>query len=129
LWGWVGEFKDAFASRAVKKWLADFFSEKIILRLWYGSGVIAFVFILTFYYPTMRYLIDSIPMLGLMAAAGGWQWMDSGRGKRVKPVIIFLLILVTVTVGFLLCINVAHDYFEQANPALYYHLIGFFKGQ
>ena len=76
----------------------------------------------------MRYLIDSIPMLALMAAAGGWQWLASGRGRTAKRAVILLLVLVTVLVGFLLCINGPHDYFEQANPHLYYSLIGFFKG-
>ena len=129
LWRRVGGLLQLAKAREWKILFLDLFSKEIILLMFYGMGLIAFGFILTFYYPTMRYLIDSIPSLALMAAVGGWQWTNSGRMKGFKSTILGLLILATIMVGFLLCINGPHDYFEQANPALFYHLIGFFKGQ
>jgi hypothetical protein len=128
-WQMLAELRLALMTRPLKNWTGYLFSQRSLFWVWSGCGLIAFVFILSYYYPTMRYLIDCMPALGLMAAAGGWQWQSSGRFKDLKSFVIILLVLVTLVAGFLLCINGTHAYFEQANPALYYRLIGFFKGQ
>jgi len=128
-WRQVTAFFRAPGIQTLKAWYSSLFSERIILWMMYGSGLAAFAFILTFYYPTMRYLIDSTPMLAPMAAVGGWQWMSGGRARTGRQAAVVILVIMTVTAGFLLCINGPHDYFERANPGLYYHLIGLFKGQ
>jgi hypothetical protein len=128
LWRGLQELPQQVRSSGLKTTFFDLISKKTSILMFYGMGLIAFGFILTFYYPTMRYLIDSIPALAMMASVGGWQWTSSGRSRGLKSFVLWLLILVTILAGFLLCINGPHDYFEQANPSLFYHLIGFFKG-
>lgn len=99
-----------------------------LLGLFLGGGLIAIVFILFFYYPTMRYLIDGIPSLILVAVIGAWMWLADGKAGWLKSLFVFLLCFITIICGFLLCINGSHDYFEQANPDLYFRLIAFFSG-
>ncbi|MCE1254112.1 MAG: hypothetical protein LWX83_11260 [Anaerolineae bacterium] len=92
-----------------------------------GMGLIGFVFILFFYYPAMRYLTDATPALLLLAIYGAMSWLDNPSLRAVKGLVILLLALTSIVAGILLGINGPHDFFEQANPALYHGLINFFK--
>ncbi len=92
-----------------------------------GVGFISFVFILLFYYPAMRYLTDATPVLFLLSICGAMLWLEHPRLNGFKGLLIFLLAIGSILAGILLGINGPHDFFEQANPALYYALINFFK--
>jgi hypothetical protein len=92
-----------------------------------GSVILAFAFLLLFFYATMRYLADIIPSLALLASIGFWQ---GDQFLRRKPLVGALysvacvgLALISILVSMLLAVTSYDERFRHLNRPLLEQLI------
>jgi hypothetical protein len=95
-----------------------------------GSVILAFAFLLLFFYATMRYLADIIPSLALLASIGFWQ---GDQFLRRKPLVRALysfacvgLALISILASILLAVTSYDERFRHLNRPLLEQLIRFF---
>ncbi len=93
-------------------------------------GAISSLFILLYFYPTMRQLEDVVPVLALLAVLGfweGWRYLRHHPvGLTLYGVAAFVLILVSILMSSLLAVTSYDDRFLHLNRELLRQLIRFF---
>lgn len=93
------------------------------------TGIILLT-VLMFFASTMRYLMDFIPLLLLLAFCGGWmmeQETTSGSPQRGRKLLFLAACFVTILAGLLLSLSGPNNHLLNNNPALYEALGQFFK--
>ncbi len=72
-----------------------------------GSSLLIFFTLLTFFYLTMRYLLDLVPALSLLALIGFWQGIHLLQTRRIAKYLFAItgsgLWAYTIVVSFILC--------------------------
>jgi hypothetical protein len=97
-----------------------------------GSSLLIFLAMQVFFFTTMRYLLDLIPMLSLLAVIGFWQGfhlLQAHRAVRLSLATLGIgLCTYTFVVSFLLAISAHWKEFRALNPVLLKQLIWIFNG-
>lgn len=118
----------AFTSSQKPVW--DHFQTWWLVTLCGAAGIII-VTVLLFFASTMRYLLDFVPLLVLLAFFGGWmEAQDASLGRspwRMRRVFFLAACFVTILVGFLLSISGPNNHLLNNNPSLYETLGRFFE--
>ena len=82
---------------------------------------------------TLRFLVDFVPVLMLLAGVACWQFLSLWDGKPgVKRVINLVLILVclsTIVISLFMAFQSENDLFEINNLTLYHKIDLFFTGK
>jgi CHASE2 domain-containing sensor protein len=85
-----------------------------------------------FFFTTMRYLLDLIPMLTLLSVVGFWQGIHLLQAHRIVRLSLATLgiglCIYTFVVSFLLTISAHWKEFRMLNPVLLKQLIWIFNG-
>jgi hypothetical protein len=95
-----------------------------MIHLLAGSFLINFLSLLLYYFGQMRFLVDVISQITLLAITGYWQTIshkeqaDSTRSKFMVH-LANILIVVTICAGFLLALTSETSRLETLNPALF----------
>lgn len=92
-----------------------------------GSVLLLFCVTQIFFYTTMRYLLDLIPALTLLALLGAWSGFDSLRNKKVFSILATTLWAYTILIGILLPLSSNIKRFKEFNPELFQQLTNLFK--
>ncbi len=94
------------------------------------SAAVAFIFILLYFFPTMRQEMDIVPLLALLAVFGFWEGWRYLEGRRLWLTLYGLatlaLVLSSVLVGFLLAVTSYDNRFQHLNRDLLRELIRLF---
>jgi len=118
----------AFTSSQKPVW--DHFQTWWLVTLCGAAGIII-VTVLMFFASTMRYLLDFVPLLVLLAFFGGWmEAQDTSLGRspwRMRRAFFLTACFVTILVGFLLSISGPNNHLLNNNPSLYETLGRFFE--
>jgi len=97
-----------------------------------GSTLLIFLAMQFFFFTTMRYLLDLIPMLALLSVFGFWQGLYLLQARRVARFSLTTLgiglCIYTFVVSFLLTISAHWKEFRALNPVLLKQLIWIFNG-
>lgn len=80
------------------------------------------------YFSTIRYEMDYVPSMAIVAVLGMWRLYEDTRQfrlqSRLSTTAIILLVTAATMVSFLLAISGAGSRFDDANPRLYLFLVG-----
>lgn len=90
--------------------------QRFILYLLGGSFLIGFTSILFYYYGQMRFLVDVISQITLLAVFGYWTVVR--RFPKAYLYFANLLIVITLTISLLLSVTSESERMEKLNPAL-----------
>jgi hypothetical protein len=97
-----------------------------------GSALLSFFMLEIFFMTTMRYLLDLIPTLAVLAALGFWQGLDLLKSRPIARSIYAIFGLLLFAYGLILSFSLAvSTHFEQIksiNPGLLVELTGMFNG-
>jgi hypothetical protein len=97
-----------------------------------GSSLLIFLTMQAFFFTTMRYLLDLIPMLALLSVVGFWQGIHLLQAHRIARLSLATLgiglCIYTFVVSFLLTISAHWKEFRMLNPVLLKQLIWIFNG-
>lgn len=96
----------------------------LIIGLLAGSFLVGFFSLMFFFFAQMRYLIDVISQITLLAILGYWKIVSSRKMTSPNRARIFsgsanLLIVATICVSLLLSFSSDYDRFKTLNPGLY----------
>ena len=96
-----------------------------------GSTLLIFLTTQIFFYTTMRYLLDLVPALSLLALIGFWSRLDLLKTKPVEKfsftILGFSLWAYTIAVSILLIFSSNLPRFKTYNPELFQQLIQTFN--
>jgi hypothetical protein len=90
------------------------------------GGVLGFLPALAYSYSAIRYVMDAVPCLSVLAALGVFRILDVSR-SRWPMVGIAALVLVQSVVGILLAMSGSLESFAAVNPGLYHEIVLFFS--
>jgi hypothetical protein len=97
-----------------------------------GSSLLIFLTMQAFFFTTMRYLLDLIPMLALLSVVGFWQGIHLLQAHCIARLSLATLgiglCIYTFVVSFLLTISAHWKEFRMLNPVLLKQLIWIFNG-
>jgi hypothetical protein len=98
-------------------------NKKYLLLLLSGSFLINFLTIFLYYYGQMRFLVDMISQITLLAIFGYWELMQVHRNSRTTQTRILIslantLLVVTLLCSVLLSFSSETHRFEKFNPVL-----------
>ncbi len=103
-----------------------------ILSALMGSALLSFFTLQIFFFTAMRYLLDLIPTLTILAIVGFWQGLDLLKSRRVARFSFatfgILLSIYGFVVSFALSISAHFEQIRGANPELLKQLTWMFKG-
>ncbi|HLA87320.1 MAG TPA: hypothetical protein VJL10_04815, partial [Anaerolineales bacterium] len=107
---------------------------RFIIYLLGGSFIINFLNILFYFFGQMRFLIDVISQITLLAIIGYWEIIQirfNSTSKRTKYFLVLanLLIVFTILVSFLLAFSSETSRMEKLNPMLMEKINSFFTIQ
>ncbi|MBN8654322.1 MAG: hypothetical protein J0M11_01195 [Anaerolineae bacterium] len=91
-----------------------------------GSLLIGLATILFFFYAQMRYMVDVISQVTVLAILGYWSLKQKANAAKIKLHIANLLILFTLMAGILLSFSSETHRMEKSNPALMETIKSFF---
>jgi hypothetical protein len=95
-----------------------------------GCAAISFLFILAYFYPTMRQLEDVVPVMALLAIMGFWEGWRYSRHRTLSLIVYalagFVLMLISILLSSLLAVTSYDDRFLHLNRELLRQLIRFF---
>lgn len=95
-----------------------------------GAAVLELGVMLLFFCSSMRYELDILPTLALLAGLGTWFVLGTLRKKPgwwgLFVIGVLILSFATLGIGFLMGFSGYNNHFEAANPGLYYSLMHFF---
>jgi hypothetical protein len=99
-----------------------------------GSFVLVSLSLLLFFFAQMRYLVDVISQIILLAIIGYWKIVSARQKFNTGPFKILLgvanmLILFTVCAGLLLAFSSDYDRLQTLNPVLFEKIAGFLSIQ
>ncbi|MBE0682374.1 MAG: hypothetical protein IH589_10705 [Anaerolineales bacterium] len=103
--------------------------QQLIIQLLGGSFLISFAAILFYFYGQMRFMVDLISQVTLLAIIGGWLLMRKSSPSKTYPRLINMLVLFTVVVSILLAFSSENSRMEKLNPMLMERLSSFFTLQ
>jgi hypothetical protein len=92
-----------------------------------GSALLLFLLTQVFFYTTMRYLLDLVPALTLLAILGFWSGYDSLKNKMPIPVLAVTLWAYTILIGVLLPFSSNVKRFREYNPEFIQHITNLFQ--
>jgi hypothetical protein len=89
-----------------------------------GSFLINLLNLLFFFFSQMRYLVDAISQLALLAIIGYWKLISLKQAgnsmlSRLSVSIANLLIVLSICIGWLLAFSSENSRFETLNPMLF----------
>lgn len=96
----------------------------LALYLLAGSFIVSFITLLLYYYGQMRFLVDAISQVALLAVFGYWE--IAGKPAKIYLRLANLLIAFTLLVSLLLAVTSENGRMEKLNPALMERLNSFF---
>lgn len=88
-----------------------------------GSFLISFLTLLFYFFGQMRFLVDAISQITLLAIMGYWELISRSQKKNSSPLKYFtglanLLIVATICISFLLAFSSETSRMERLNPLL-----------
>ncbi len=92
-----------------------------------GSTLLLFIITQIFFYTTMRYLLDLVPALTLLALLGLWSGFDSLKSKKLFAILAATLWAYTIVIGVLLPFSSNVKRFREFNPEFIQHITTLFK--
>lgn len=92
-----------------------------------GSALLLFLLTQVFFYTTMRYLLDLVPALTLLALLGFWSGFDSLKNKMPIPVLAVTLWAYTILIGVLLPLSSNVKRFREYNPEFIQYITNLFQ--
>ncbi|MCC6146335.1 MAG: hypothetical protein IT308_02075 [Anaerolineaceae bacterium] len=96
-----------------------------------GTVAISFITVLLFFAATMRYMMDFIPLLVLLAFSGGSMWARESPTDNIPPrgrrVLFVAACWVTIVSGLLLSMSGPNNHLLNKNPVLYEKLGSFLQ--
>jgi hypothetical protein len=92
-----------------------------------GSALLLFLLTQVFFYTTMRYLLDLVPALTLLAVLGFWSAFDSLKNKMPIPVLAVTLWAYTILIGVLLPLSSNVKRFREYNPEFIQYITNLFQ--
>ncbi len=101
--------------------------QRFVLYLLGGSFLIGFASLLLYYYGQMRFLVDVISQITLLAVFGYWTIVR--RFPKAYLHLANLLIVITLTISLLLSVTSESGRMEKLNPGLSDRLNSLFDGQ
>lgn len=107
---------------------------RFIIYLLGGSFIINFISILFYFFGQMRFLVDVISQITLLAIIGYWEIIQTNlnsRSKRTKYFMVLAnaLIVITIFISFLLAFSSETSRMEKLNPILMEKINSFFAIQ
>lgn len=92
--------------------------QSFIIYLLGGSFLISFISLLLYYYGQMRFMVDFISQLTLLAILGYWMFIHKPRNSKRLAHLANLLILITLVTSLLLAVTSESGRMEKLNPML-----------
>ncbi len=92
-----------------------------------GSTLLLFLTTQIFFYTTMRYLLDFVPALTLLALLGFWSGFDSFKNKKLFTILGMTLWAYTIVIGVLLPFSSNIKRFKEFNPEFFQQITNLFK--
>lgn len=92
-----------------------------------GSTFLLFFITQIFFYTTMRYLLDLIPALTLLALIGAWSGFNSLKNKKLFTILAATLWAYTIVIGILLPLSSNVKRFKEFNPELFQQITNLFN--
>lgn len=92
-----------------------------------GSALLLFFAAQIFFYAAMRYLLDFVPTLTLLALFGVWSRFEALNNKRFFSALALMLWAYTIVIGILLPLSSNIKRIKEFNPELLVQLVNFFK--
>lgn len=81
-----------------------------------GSSILLFITLQAFFFTAMRYLLDLIPTLTLLAIIGFWNRFDLAKNKKIFFIVSLILLSYTITLSLILSISGNLESFKILNP-------------
>jgi len=105
------------------------FSYNLVTLLLAGTFVIGFLSLAFFYFGQMRYLLDVISPLAILAVLGYWKMIAAWQGSNPIRYNLLrgfanLLIVATICASVLLAFSGDYDRFKSLNPVLFERIAG-----
>ena len=123
-------FLPFFSNKKTEKLTQNSFGfQKFIIYLFSGSFLISFTSILFYFYGQMRFMVDLISRLTLLAIIGYWMVIRNTKTSRLFLHFTNLLISATIIVSILLAFTSESGRMEKLNPALMEKINSFFTLQ
>lgn len=106
-----------------KRFAIDIKPYSFFVNLLAGSFLIGFLTILFYFYGQMRFIVDVISQITLLAIIGYWELISRSQSLKTLPSKYFvglanLLIAITICVSFLLSFSSESNRMEKFNPQL-----------
>lgn len=92
-----------------------------------GSAFLLFFITQIFFYTTMRYLLDLIPVFTLLAIIGAWSGFNSLKNKKLFTILAVTLWAYTIVIGILLPLSSNVKRFKEFNPELFQQITNLFN--
>jgi hypothetical protein len=93
------------------------------------SGIAGLLPAILNYFSTIRYELDFVPLLAVVAVLGMWRFHEDTRPfpiqSRLATSAIILIVTAATLVSFLLALSGAGSRFDDANPSLFSFLVGY----
>lgn len=91
---------------------------KFFLYLIGGSFLIGFISLLLYYYGQMRFLVDVVSQITLLAILGYWVFLQKPISSKLHSMLANLLIVFTIVAGLLLAVTSESGRMQKSNPEL-----------
>ncbi len=103
--------------------------QKFIIYLLSGSFLISFTSILFYFYGQMRFMVDLISQLTLLAIIGYWMVIRNTKSSKLYLQLANMLITASIIISILLAFTSESGRMEKLNPALMEKINSFFTLQ
>lgn len=92
-----------------------------------GSSLLLFFTLQAFFFVAMRYLLDLIPTLALLAVIGFWNGYTLSKNKTIFFVLSLFLLTYTITLSLIISISGNLEAFQNLNPDFIKNMTSFFN--
>ncbi len=103
---------------------------KLVLWVLLSAFLTGLVLLLIFFVGSMRYLMDVISPITLLAIMAFWNGITGGfrstRARRIFLGVVVVLILLSILTGFLLAFSAETNRFQELNPELFNRIVHLF---
>ena len=104
-----------------------------LILLLAGTAITLFVTLMLYVMATLRFLVDFVPVLMLLAGIASWQFLSLWNGKpgmkRFFTLVLILICLSTIVISLFMAFQSENDLFEINNLSLYQKIYLFFTGK
>lgn len=92
-----------------------------------GSSILLFFILQSFFFIAMRYLLDLIPTLTLLAIIGFWNGYTLSKNKTLFFIVSSVLLSYSIAISLIISISGNLEAFKNLNPDFIRNMTGFFN--